>query len=108
MTMKYDRPTKKYVVTEFVKEHNHSLGLEEYVAFLRSQRNLTEADIAQARTLQSIRVKTCKIIKLFVLQVGGNDKVQFVPKDLYLWLEEDWKNIVDSDTESAIAYLISK
>ena len=107
--IKYDPSSGKYLVREFVKEHSHPLASQGHVQFLRAHRKVTEADVAQARTMQGVGIKTSQIMKLFVLQSGGYNNVRFTPKDLYNRLDaERREETKDGDAYSAIAYLSAK
>lgn len=50
-----------------MKEHNHHLASQDHVKFLGGHRNVSDADVARARILQSLWNKTSQIMKIFVL-----------------------------------------
>ncbi|KAI5675483.1 hypothetical protein M9H77_06433 [Catharanthus roseus] len=104
--VRYDCITKKYIVAKFVRENNRVMTTHEHVLFLRSDRNVTEGDLEQTRTLQGVGEGTSQIMKLFVLQEGGYDMVRFIKKDLYNRIDVDRrKDIANKHTESAVAFL---
>lgn len=49
--IKYDVKSKKYVVTEFVKEHNHLFPAQIHVPFLRLHRKILDVDATKVRTM---------------------------------------------------------
>ena len=55
----YDNSNGKYTVTEFKIEHNHPLTSPNKVHLLRSHRHVSEGDLAQAKALRHVGVKTC-------------------------------------------------
>ncbi|XP_027172026.1 protein FAR1-RELATED SEQUENCE 5-like [Coffea eugenioides] len=107
--IKYDLPSSKFIVTEFLREHNHTLATPSTAIFLRAHRNVSDADYAHAYALRRVGTRTSQIMKLFALEAGGYDKVNFQNKDLYNKIERERKNeIIHGDAEGAIAYLQGK
>ncbi|KAI5652847.1 hypothetical protein M9H77_30034 [Catharanthus roseus] len=106
---KYDCKSKKFVVTEFVREQNYLLSSHEHVPFLRSHKKVSKGDLVQARTLQGVSVGTSQIMKVFVLQEGCYDTGRSIKKDLYNRIDaERREDIVDGDTESGTSFLSAK
>ncbi|KAH9658300.1 protein FAR1-RELATED SEQUENCE [Citrus sinensis] len=58
----YDNSSGKYTVTEFRTEHNHPLTSPNEVHLLRSHWHVSEGDLAQAKALRHISVKTCQVV----------------------------------------------
>ncbi|KAI5666336.1 hypothetical protein M9H77_16189 [Catharanthus roseus] len=69
---------------------------------------MSDGDIAQARTMQGLGIKTGQIMKIFVLHARGYENVSFTSKDLYNKLDMARKEeIVDGDVQSTIGYLVA-
>ena len=66
----YDNSSGKYTVTEFRTEDNHPLTSPNEVHLLRSHRHISGGDLAQAKTLRHVGVKTCKVVDYIGDQVG--------------------------------------
>lgn len=81
--VRYDCKIKKYIVAEFVREHNHTMIIREHITFLRSHRNVIEGDLAQVRTFQSIGEGTSQIMKSFVFQEGGTTEYMLIEGKAY-------------------------
>ena len=78
----YDNSSGKYTVTEFKTEHNHPLTSPNEVHLLRSHRHVSEGDLAQAKALRHVGVKTCQVVDYMGDQVGGSHNLRFKRKDL--------------------------
>ncbi|CAA0830570.1 RNA-binding (RRM/RBD/RNP motifs) family protein [Striga hermonthica] len=107
--VKYNKRLKKFVVTEFVKKHNHELMTEEGVSFLFSHRSVKESDLVEAISMHEVGWRTSEIMNFFAHRAGGYHKVGFTLKDLYNCIYAKRKaEIRDGDAESALAYFSAK
>ncbi|KAF7114848.1 hypothetical protein RHSIM_RhsimUnG0075000 [Rhododendron simsii] len=95
-----------YVVTEFVNAHNHPLAAPHCVPFLRSHRNVGDADIAQVKAMGNVGLKPAEIMDYMTCQSGGFHNVGFTVKDLRNKLHSSRKEeIRNGDAEGALGYL---
>lgn len=70
---------------------------------------MTDTEVAHARAIQGIGIRTSQVMDMFVLQSGGYENVSFSKKELYNKLDAARKQeTVDGDAECAIAYLSAK
>nr|XP_027121956.1 protein FAR1-RELATED SEQUENCE 5-like [Coffea arabica] len=107
--VKYDTESVKYVVTRFIMEHNHPLASEVSVQHLRSQKKVSDAEYAQAKSLKLVGARICQIMKHFVIKAGGYSNVGFCIKDLYNRMDEERrKDIFNGDAEGALGFLAAK
>ena len=61
-SIRYDRKLKKYVVTHFVKEYNHSFVASQCMPFHRLQKSVKDPDKAHDQTANpDVGVKTSQI-----------------------------------------------
>ncbi|CAA0818605.1 Armadillo repeat-containing kinesin-like protein 3 [Striga hermonthica] len=98
--VKYNKRLKKFVVTEFVKKHNHELMTEEGVSFLFSHRSVKESDLVEAISMHEVGWRTSEIMNFFAHRAGGYHKVGFTLKDLYNCIYAKRKaEIRDGDAE---------
>ncbi|XP_071919015.1 protein FAR1-RELATED SEQUENCE 5-like [Coffea arabica] len=105
LRIKHDKASEKYVVTNFVKEHNHKMASKSSIPYLWSHRHVTDADYAQVRTMKMAGVKTSQVMKFFAMQCGGYGNVGFVLKDLYNRVDEERRVLIEAgDAKNAIAY----
>ncbi|KAH9801186.1 protein FAR1-RELATED SEQUENCE [Citrus sinensis] len=105
----YDNSSGKFTVTEFKTEHNHPLTSPNEVHLLRSHRHVSEGDLAQAKALRHVGVKTCQVVDYMGDQVGGSHNLRFKRKDLQNRLDADRSaEIGDTDSVATIAYFTAK
>ncbi|KAH9792410.1 protein FAR1-RELATED SEQUENCE [Citrus sinensis] len=105
----YDNSCGKYTVTEFKTEHNHPLTSPNEVHLLRSHRHVSEGDLAQAKALRHVGVKTCQVMDYVGDQVGGSHNLRFKRKDFENRLDADRRaEIGDTDSVATIAYFTAK
>ncbi|RVW78093.1 Protein FAR1-related sequence 5 [Vitis vinifera] len=99
----------KWVVKEFMADHNHPLVEQKNVQFLRSHRVIKNADKAQLNAMRGVGIGTSQIMDYMVQQSGGYNNVGFTKKDLYNHVDADRRvHLRDGDAEGALAYLCGK
>ncbi|XP_034707042.1 protein FAR1-RELATED SEQUENCE 5-like [Vitis riparia] len=104
-----NRKYGKWIVKEFIGEHNHNLVDLISRQFLRSHRTVSNPDKAQVDILRQVGVKTTQIIDYMVKQSGGHEHVGFTQKDIYNHVDAMRRSeIKDGDAEAALAYLCGK
>ena len=72
----------KWIVKEFIEEHNHNLVDDINTRFLRSHRTVSDPDKAQVDGLHKVGVKTTQMMDYMVKQVGGHQHGGFTQKDI--------------------------
>ncbi|RVW31137.1 Protein FAR1-related sequence 5 [Vitis vinifera] len=99
----------KWIVKEFIGEHNHNLVDAINTQFLRSHRTISNPDKAQVDVLCKVGVKTTQIMDYMVKQSGRHQHVGFTQKDMYNHVDAMRRiEIKDGDAEAALAYLCGK
>ena len=81
--IRLNRKDGKWIVKEFIGEHNHNLVDAINTQFLRSHRTISNPDKAQVDVLCKVGVKTTQIMDYMVKQSGGHEHVGFTQKDIY-------------------------
>ncbi|KAL6345695.1 hypothetical protein AAG906_017432 [Vitis piasezkii] len=100
-----NRKYGKWIVKEFIGEHNHNLVDPISRQFLRSHRTVSNPDKAQVDVLRQVGVKTTQIIDYMVKQSRGHEHVGFTPKDIYNHVDAMCRSeIKDGDAETTLAY----
>ena len=104
-----NRKDGKWIVKEFIGEHNHNLVNAISTQFLQSHRTESNPDKAQVYVLRKVGVKTTQIMEYMVKQSGENQHVGFTQKDIYNHVDTECRiEIKDGDAEAALAYLCGK
>ncbi|XP_034710461.1 protein FAR1-RELATED SEQUENCE 5-like [Vitis riparia] len=104
-----NRKDGKWIVKEFIGDHNHNLVDAINRQFLRSHRTISNPDKAQVDVLRKVGVKTTQIMDYMVKQSGGHEHVGFTQKDIYNHIDAMRRSeIKDGDAEAALAYLCEK
>ncbi|KAH9698523.1 protein FAR1-RELATED SEQUENCE [Citrus sinensis] len=88
----YDESVGKYIAKEFRPEHNHHLASNNEVHLIRSHRKVTGAELAQAKALRHVGVKTCQFMNYMADQVEGPQNLRFTRKDM--------QNTLDASTRA--------
>lgn len=100
---------KRYVVRNFITDHNHELVPPADSHFFRSRRNCNNSDVAQPTVLRNVAIRTCHGYEYLVDKAGGYVNVGFKIKDLYNKIDGERREIMlEGDTEAAFAYLNGK
>ncbi|XP_073358830.1 protein FAR1-RELATED SEQUENCE 5-like [Aegilops tauschii subsp. strangulata] len=71
-----------YYVYEFEASHNHTLANGLMAQYLRSQRKVTEAQIANAEVAKSVGISNKATIDLMAKEAGGSENLGFTPQDM--------------------------
>ncbi|XP_059597879.1 protein FAR1-RELATED SEQUENCE 5-like [Vitis vinifera] len=104
-----NRKDGKWIVKEFIGDHNHNLVDAINTQFLRSHRTISNPDKAQVDVLRKVGVKTTQIMDYMVKQSGGHEHVGFTQKNIYNHVNAMRRSeIKDGDAEAALAYLCGK
>eukprot|EP00261_Vitis_vinifera_P026023 XP_010659131.1 PREDICTED: protein FAR1-RELATED SEQUENCE 5-like [Vitis vinifera] len=104
-----NRKDGKWIVKEFIGDHNHNLVDAINTQFLRSHQTISNPDKAQVDVLRKVGVKTTQIMDYMVKQSGGHEHVGFTQKDIYNHVDAMRRSeIKDGDAEAALAYLCGK
>ena len=107
--MNYDESVGKYIAKEFRPEHNHPLASNNEVHLIRSHRKVTDAELAQAKALRHVGVKTCLFMDYMVDQVEGPQNLRFTCKDIQNTLDASTRaEVGDSDLDITRAYFAVK
>ena len=107
--IRLNRKDGKWIVKEFIGEHNHNLVDAINTQFLRSHRTISNPDKAQVDVLCKVGVKTTQIMDYMVKQSGRHQHVGFTQKDMYNHVDAMRRiEIKDGDAEAALAYLCGK
>ncbi|RVW73011.1 Protein FAR1-related sequence 5 [Vitis vinifera] len=105
----FNKQMNKWVVKEFMANHNHPLVEQKNTQFLRSHRVIKNADKAQLNVMRGVGMGTSQIMDYMVQQSGGYNKVGFTKKDLYNHVDADRRvHLRDGDVEGVLAYLCGK
>ncbi|XP_052296958.1 protein FAR1-RELATED SEQUENCE 5-like [Citrus sinensis] len=109
LRVNYDKLKGKYVVTKFVFEHTYLLVELHETQFLRSHRLVNEADLAHAKALRQVGVKVCQFMNYKSDHAGGFHHIGYMGKDMRNRIDAYHRaQIIDTDTEAAIAYLSAR
>ena len=60
-----------------------------HIHFLKCHRNISDGEIAQAKSIYNVGVKTSKVINYLAYQSGGSQNMGFMPKDMYNFLNSE-------------------
>ncbi|KAF7143399.1 hypothetical protein RHSIM_Rhsim05G0139300 [Rhododendron simsii] len=88
------RKGEKYVVSQFVEDHNHSLASPRRAHLLPSYRKVSAAKKALIEQLSAANVPTCQQMTICELESGGIENVGCSQQDLYNY-KRDKKMTVD-------------
>ena len=80
--MKISLKNGLYYVYEFEAAHNHPLATGDMALYLRSQRKVTEAQIASAEVAKSVGISNKATIDLMAKEACGLPNLGFAPEDM--------------------------
>jgi zinc finger SWIM domain-containing protein 3 len=77
----YNRDSGKYMVTDFIAEHNHNLHLSTTVHMMPSQRKMSTTQAAEIDLAYESGLRLKDSYQLMSKQVGGGDNLGFTKQD---------------------------
>ncbi|XP_052140064.1 protein FAR1-RELATED SEQUENCE 5-like isoform X2 [Oryza glaberrima] len=106
LEMQLNEETGIWFVKDFNDGHAHPLAKHDQVAFLRSHRNLSDAQKAEVVELGVSGLRTCNIMDVMEKNHGGYDQVGFVSRDLYNFVARYKKERIEGmDAQFALSLL---
>ena len=85
----FNEQMNKWIVKEFMADHNHPLVEQKSIQFLRSHRVMKIAYKTQLNAMRGVGMKTNQIMDYMVQRSGGYNNVGFTKKDLYNHVDAD-------------------
>jgi zinc finger SWIM domain-containing protein 3 len=76
-----NRDSGKYIVTDFIAEHNHNLHLSTTVHMMSSQRRMSATQAAEIDLAYESGIRLKDSYQLMSKQVGGSDNLGFTKRD---------------------------
>ena len=106
LTVTLDRISERWIATSFSVDHNHELASPSELQFLRSNRQVPDCVVAQAKSMRQVGIRTMSILDYISMQYGGRDHLPFLKKDLYNKLDAA-RNAEHSETDNkgALGYV---
>lgn len=98
----------KWVVSAFVKEHNHELVPPERVHCLRSHRHVSGAAKSLIDTLQGAGIGPRGIMSALVKEYGGIKNIGFTERDCRNYMRSSRQRTLGGDTQLLLDYLKDK
>ncbi|XP_015889513.2 protein FAR1-RELATED SEQUENCE 5 [Ziziphus jujuba] len=98
----------RWVVSAFVKEHNHELVPPDKVHCLRSHRHVSGAAKSLIDTLQSAGIGPSGIMSALIKEYGGISNVGFTERDCRNYMRSSRQRTLGGDTQHLLDYLRSK
>ncbi|KAF8405607.1 hypothetical protein HHK36_010514 [Tetracentron sinense] len=95
----------KWVVSGFVKEHNHELVPPEKVHCLRSHRHVSGSAKSLIDTLQGAGIGPSGIMSVLVKEYGGISNVGFTERDCRNYMRSSRQRTLGGDTQLLLDYL---
>jgi zinc finger SWIM domain-containing protein 3 len=71
-----------YYIYEFVADHNHPLAPRNQAHHLRSQRKITEAQLASIEDAKAVGISNKAVFDLIAKEAGGMENVGFTRVDM--------------------------
>jgi zinc finger SWIM domain-containing protein 3 len=98
-----------YHIYEFECEHNHVLATGDQVQLLRSQRTITEAELASVEVAKSVGISSKATYDLMAKEAGGIENLGFTREDMKnkLYSKRSLK-VHEGDTGGVLEYLEKK
>jgi len=98
-----------YCIYEFLHEHNHILATGSQALYLRSQRKITEAQMASAENAKSVGISNKATIDLMAKEAGGYENLGFTREDMknILYSKRSLK-VNEGDTGGVLEYMEKK
>ncbi|KAL5820946.1 hypothetical protein ACOSQ3_022828 [Xanthoceras sorbifolium] len=107
MVVKIQDPGR-WVVSSFVKEHNHELVPPDKVHCLRSHRHVSGSAKSLIDTLQGAGIGPSGIMSALIKEYGGISNVGFTERDCRNYMRSSRQRTLGGDTQLLLDYLRSK
>ncbi|KAL3850344.1 hypothetical protein ACJIZ3_012226 [Penstemon smallii] len=98
----------KWIVSGFVKEHNHELVPPDQVHCLRSHRQISGPAKTLIDTLQAAGMGPRRIMSVLIKEYGGIDRVGFTEVDCRNYMRNNKQRSMDGDIQLLLDYLKQK
>ncbi|XP_014519507.1 protein FAR1-RELATED SEQUENCE 5 [Vigna radiata var. radiata] len=98
----------RWVVSSFVKEHNHDLVPPDKVHCLRSHRHVSGPAKSLIDTLQSAGIGPSGIMSALIKEYGGISNIGFTERDCRNYMRSSRQRTLGGDTQILLDYLKSK
>ncbi|KAJ7944011.1 Protein FAR1-RELATED SEQUENCE like [Quillaja saponaria] len=98
----------RWVVSAFVKKHNHELVPPDKVHCLRSHRHVSGPAKSLIDTLQGAGIGPSGIMSALIKEYGGISNVGFTERDCRNYMRSSKQRTLGGDTQSLLDYLRSK
>uniref|UniRef100_A0A5B7C248 Protein FAR1-RELATED SEQUENCE n=1 Tax=Davidia involucrata TaxID=16924 RepID=A0A5B7C248_DAVIN len=98
----------RWVVSGFVKEHNHELVPPDKVHCLRSHRHVSGAAKSLIDTLQGAGIGPSGIMSALIKEYGGISNVGFTERDCRNYMRSSRQRTLGGDTQLLLDYLRQK
>lgn len=98
----------KWVVSSFVKEHNHELVPPDQVHCLRSHRQISGSAKTLIDTLQAAGMGPRRIMSVLIKEYGGSNRVGFTEVDCRNYMRNNRQRSMEGDIQLLIDYLKQK
>lgn len=98
----------KWVVTSFVREHNHELVPPDKVHCLRSHRHVSGSAKSLIDTLQGAGIGPSGIMSALIKEYGGITNVGFTERDCRNYMRSSRQRTLGGDTQILLDYLRNK
>lgn len=98
----------RWIVTGFVKEHNHDLVPPDKVHCLRSHRHVSGAAKSLIDTLQGAGIGPSGIMSALIKEYGGISNVGFTERDCRNYMRSSKQRTLGGDTQVLLDYLREK
>lgn len=98
----------RWVVSSFVKEHNHELVPPDKVHCLRSHRHVSGPAKSLIDTLQGAGIGPSGIMSALIKEYGGISNIGFTERDCRNYMSSSRQRTLGGDTQILLDYLKSK
>lgn len=102
------RDSGRWVVSTFLKEHNHELVPPDKVHCLRSHRHVSGSAKSLIDTLQGAGIGPSGIMSALVKEYGGISNVGFTERDCRNYMRSSRQRALGGDTQLLLDYLRNK
>lgn len=102
------RDGSRWVVTSFVKEHNHELVPPDKVHCLRSHRHVSGPAKLLIDTLQGAGIGPSEIMSALIKEYGAISNIGFTERDCRNYIRSSKQRTLGGDTQILLDYLKSK